>query len=203
MTVYVFMKDGMSYVGQFHSVSAATTYCTEKSISDSVFYMEEVPAVDYISRITYVDSVCVYNNKTYWATTAWSDNVVDNFSSHTVTDWMGNSVDKARFSEELYSNANRINAVDGQPGETALNQVVGNELISLLMSEFSKTTVSSVSTADIAAKCGTIGTYLALGSFYLAEAYLSAMSTDEFFTTERIAKYLAMMKSADAFTYAS
>lgn len=201
MSIYVFGPT-FGYIGQFFSLSEAKTYCAGKSLT-SVRYMEEVPSMDYVSKITYVDGNCIYNNKEFWTVTAWNSEMSGNLSGHIVTDWLGNAVDAERFNEERYSNANRINAVDGQPGETTLNQSVGHELISLLMSEFSQTTVTGVSTADIAAKCGNIGTYLALGSFYLAEAYLSAMGTDVFFTAERIAKYLAMMKSADAFTYAS
>lgn len=196
--IYAFNATTFAYIGQFYSLAEAKTDCADKN----PIYMEEVPTVDYISKITFVDGVCIYNNKTFWTTTAWTD-IKNDFANHTVLDWMNQTVDSIRFNDELYSNANRLNQIDGQLGETRLNQVVGKELISLLMSEFSQTTVSAVYTADIAAKCSNIGIYLSMGSFKMAESYISSLATDEFFTTDRIAKYLNMIKSADVFTYAA
>ena len=65
MIIYVINKTNMGYVGQFYSIAEATSYCLGAGISSNVIYMEEIPAMKYISRVTYVDGVCIYNDKTY------------------------------------------------------------------------------------------------------------------------------------------
>lgn len=199
-SVYVFYST-MKFIGSFHSLAAAKEYVAN-NITENVIYLEEIN-MNYISKITFVNDECIYNNKTFWTQTAWKDEIVENYANYVVKDWLGNTIDSTRFQEELYQNNNRLCSIDGQPGETNLNQIVGRELISLLMSEYSQTTTTTVDANTVATKCGNIASYLTIGSFALAEAYLSTIENDEFFTTTLVNKYLAMLKSADVFTYAS
>lgn len=203
MIIYVINKTNMGYVGQFYSIAEATSYCLGAGISSNVIYMEEIPAMKYISRVTYVDGVCIYNDKTYWETTAWTDKVLDNFESHTVTDWMNLSVDKARFKEELYSNSTRINQIDGIAGEINYNITVGNEFVALFREECVRTDFKNTSPLAIGIKLESVISLVQTGSFREAKSVLKSLATDEFLTTERIAKYIAMMESADAIDYAT
>ena len=86
----------------------------------------------YISRITYVDGNCVYNNKEYWSKIAVQNPMTpENFEEHEVLDFLGNAVTYDRYIDEFNNNINRLSVLDGIAGEVEYNITVGNEFIAL------------------------------------------------------------------------
>lgn len=155
----------------------------------------------YISRIVYVDGVCVYNNKDFWLNTA--PTLIENFDGHEVLDFMNKPVDLNRFETEYYSNSSRISNIDGVAGEVDYNITIGNEFISLFREECIFTDFESVTQLEIAQKLLTVISLVQTGSFREAKMVLNSVETDAFLTLERIQKYENMLDAADAITYAT
>ena len=155
----------------------------------------------YISRISFVDGVCVYNNKDYWMNDAKI--ILEDFNTHSVLDFLGKPVDFARFTTEMNSNITRIVAIDGLAGEIDYNITVGNEFISLFREECVKTDFKSITPLQIAQKLSAVIGLVQTGSFREAKQVLQTIENDDFLTPERVSKYIAMMESADAITYAT
>lgn len=169
--------------------------------SEEDFYILQDVNMKYISRIVYVDNECIYNNKDFWTITA--PTLLAEYDTHDVVDFMGQSVDYYRFATELNSNTSRIAAIDGIAGQIEYNMTIGNELISLLREECIKTDLNKITPLQIAAKSAQIIPMLQTGSFREASQMINTLETDEFFTSERLAKYKAMLAAADVIEYAS
>lgn len=188
-----------------------------KYISDSLYLLKKVideagkkendflilQDVDmkYVSRITYVDGKCIYNNKNFWLNDP--DDIIDNFEEHEVLDFLGNSVTKIRYETEKNSNASRISSIDGLAGEIDYNITVGNEFIALFREECVKTDFKGITPLEIGIKLAPVISLVQTGSFREAKQVLQTLETDPFLTEERISKYIAMMDSADAIEYAT
>jgi hypothetical protein len=158
----------------------------------------------YISRITYVDGNCVYNNKEYWTKTAVENQLtLKNYSVHEVLDFLGNPVTYDRYIDEYNNNVNRLSVLDGLAGEVEYNITVGNEFISLFREECVKTDFKSITPLEIAQKLSTVIGLVQTGSFREAKQVLQTIENDDFLTPERIQKYIAMMESADVIEYAT
>ena len=170
-----------------------------KNIDD--YYILEDIDMKYISRIVYVDGVCVYNNKDFWINTA--PTLIENFVEHEVLDFMNKPVDLNRFKTEYYSNSSRISNIDGVAGEVAYNITIGNEFISLFREECIFTDFETVTPLEIAQKLLTVISLVQTGSFREAKMVLKSVEPDAFLTPERIQKYEDMLDSADAITYAT
>ena len=155
----------------------------------------------FISRIVYVDGECVYNNKDYWTKSA--PNIIEDFDEHKALDFMGLPVDKLRFQNEMYSNQNKIAAIDGLAGEIEYNIEIGNEFISLFREECVKTDFKTITPLQIAQKLSSVIGLVQTGSFREAKQVLQTIENDDFLTPERVSKYIAMMESADAIEYAT
>ena len=171
----------------------------KKSIDDFLF-TEDVD-MKYISRIVYVDSECVYNNKDFW--TKEAPTILEEFEEHEALDFMGRPVDKVRFETEFNSNSSRISNIDGVAGEVDYNITVGNEFISLFREECIFTDFQTVTPLDIAQKLLTVISLVQTGSFREAKMVLKGVEPDAFLTTERLKKYEDMLDAADAITYAT
>lgn len=165
------------------------------------FYILEDLDMKYISRISYVDSVCVYNNKDYWMNDAKT--ILEDFDTHSVLDFLGNSVDFARFTTEMNSNITRISAIDGLAGEIDYNITVGNEFIALFREECVKTDFKGITPLQIGIKLAPVISLVQTGSFREAKQVLLSLESDPFLTEERIQKYVQMMDAADAIEYAT
>lgn len=165
------------------------------------FIITEDIDMKYISRIVYVDGVCVYNNKDFWINTA--PTLIENFDEHEVLDFMDKPVDLDRFKTEYNSNASRISNIDGVAGEVAYNITIGNEFISLFREECIFTDFETVTPLEIAQKLLTVISLVQTGSFREAKMVLKSVEPDAFLTIERIQKYEDMLDSADAITYAT
>lgn len=158
----------------------------------------------YISRITYIDGKCVYNNKEYWTKTAIENPLtLENYSEHEVKDFMGKDVTFDRYIDELNNNQSRLAVIDGVAGEVDYNITVGNEFISLFREECIFTDFESVTPLEIAQKLLTVISLVQTGSFREAKLVLKQIEPDAFLTEERIQKYEDMLDAADAITYAT
>ena len=158
----------------------------------------------YISRITYIDGNCVYNNKEYWIKIAIENPLtLENYSEHEVLDFLGNPVTYDRYIDELNNNVNRLAVLDGLAGEVEYNITVGNEFISLFREECVKTDFKGITPLEIGMKLAPVISLVQTGSFREAKQVLQSMEPDPFLTEERMEKYIAMMDAADAIEYAT
>ena len=158
----------------------------------------------YVSRITYIDGNCVYNNKEYWSKTAVQNPLTpENFEEHEVLDFLGNAVTYDRYIDEYNNNLNRLSVLDGIAGEVEYNITVGNEFIALFREECVKTDFKGITPLEIGVKLAPVISLVQTGSFREAKQVLQTMEIDPFLTEERMAKYIAMMDAADAIEYAT
>lgn len=158
----------------------------------------------YISRITYVDGKCVYNNREYWTKTVDEEPLtLENYSEHEVKDFTGNSVTYDRYVDELNNNKSRLVSIDGVAGEVEYNIAIGNEFIALFREECIFTDFQSVTPLQIAQKLMSVISLVQTGSFREAKIVLQTIENDAFLTPERIQKYIDVLDAADAITYAT
>ena len=158
----------------------------------------------YVSRITYVDGKCVYNNREYWTKTAVENPLtLENYSEHEVLDFLGNPVTYDRYIDELNNNVNRLVVLDGLAGEVEYNITVGNEFISLFREMCVITPLEEITPLQIAEKTANIIPLILTGSFKEAIVLIQHLDVDEFFTEERLNLFINMLKSADSIDYMS
>lgn len=172
----------------------------KKTVND--FYILGDVDMKYVSRITYVDGKCIYNNKEFWIS-AEAAEILNDYENHEVLDFLNKSVSKYRYETELNSNASRISAIDGVAGEVDYNISVGNEFISLFREECIFTDFETVTPLEIAQKLLTVISLVQTGSFREAKMVLKNIEPDAFLTEERLQKYEDMLDAADAITYAT
>jgi len=172
----------------------------KKTVND--FYILGDVDMKYVSRITYIDGKCIYNNKKFWIS-AEATEILNDYENHEVLDFLNKSVSKYRYETELNSNASRISAIDGVAGEVDYNISVGNEFISLFREECIFTDFETVTPLEIAQKLLTVISLVQTGSFREAKIVLKQIEPDAFLTVERLKKYEDMLDAADAITYAT
>ena len=120
----------------------------------------------YVSRITYVDGVCIYNNKEYWTKTAVLNPLtLENYSEHEVLDFMGNPVSYDRYVDEFNNNMNRLVSLDGIAGEVEYNETVGKEFIGLFREECIKTKFEGITPLEIGLKLEQVISLVQTGAF--------------------------------------
>jgi hypothetical protein len=193
-----------SYTGMFDSLALAKDFVSKKAtdgLHHEFIYLERMDAMRYISRVTYVDGVCVYNNKNFWTTQA---NAIElDYANHVVTDPFGVAIGKERFMIENCGNANRIVAVGDTPAEVDYNMTVGFEFVTLFREECILGDLGTQSAMGIAAATANLIPLVVTGSFREAQTVLFYMTPDSFLTAERLARYRAMLSAADIITYQS
>lgn len=155
----------------------------------------------HISRIVYVDNKCIYNNVDFWRNHCRE--ILEDYESHNVVDFLGKPVSKDRYNIELNSNQSRISAIEDRAGEVWYNIEIGNEFISLFREECIYTDFETVTPLEIAQKLLTVISLVQTGSFREAKMVLKNVEPDAFLTPERIQKYEDMLDAADAITYAT
>lgn len=170
--------------------------------AETDYYLLQDIDMKYISRITYVDDVCVYNSKDFWMSSQ-PDEIVADYENHTVTDFLGESVGITRFQTEMNNNRTRLADIDGRAGEVAYNIDIGNEFIAIFREECILTDFTTITPLEICQKLLDVISLVQTGSFREAKQLLGALSTDDFLTDERIAKYIAMLDAADVIEYAT
>lgn len=174
---------------------------SENNMLENEFYILKDVDMKYISRIVYVDGECVYNNKNFWLNTASS--ILEDYSQHTVLDFMSKPIDQFRFEIELESNASRLAVIDGVAGEIDYNITIGNEFISIFREECVFTDFKSITPLEIGRKLSNVIILVQTGSFREAKLLLQQVETDAFLTEERLTKYKNMLDAADVITYAT
>ena len=199
----------------FNKITNILEYkCSNKNVLDIILKQNKKDIKDYdllqefdmkyVSRITYIDGNCVYNNREYWTKTAVQNPLTpENYSEHEVLDFMGLPVTYDRYIDEFNNNINRLSVLDGVAGEVAYNITVGNEFISLFREECIFTDFQTVTPLEIAQKLLTVISLVQTGSFREAKIVLKTIEPDAFLTTERLQKYEDMLDAADAITYAT
>ena len=172
---------------------------TKQNIDD--YLILEDLNMKHISRIVYVDNKCIYNNVDFWRNHCRE--ILEDYESHNVVDFLGNPVSKDRYNIELNSNQSRISAIEDRAGEVCYNIEVGNEFISLFREECIFTDFETISPLQIAQKLLSVISLVQTGSFREAKAVLKTVENDEFLTEERIQKYIDMLDAADSIEYAT
>ena len=172
---------------------------TKQNIDD--YLILEDLNMKHISRIVYVDNKCIYNNVDFWRNHCRE--ILEDYESHNVVDFLGNPVSKDRYNIELNSNQSRISSIEDRAGEVCYNIEVGNEFISLFREECIYTDFETVTPLEIAQKLMSVISLVQTGSFREAKMVLKTIENDAFLTPERIQKYEDMLDSADAITYAT
>lgn len=198
---YAIEKSSCKLIYQSASLYLLKDMIKFKGLKESDCIITEDVDMKYISRIVYVDSECVYNNKDFWLNKAKS--ILDDFNNHEVLDFMGKPVDKFRYETEYNSNVSRIANIDGVAGEVDYNITIGNEFISLFREECIFTDFQEVTPLEIAQKLLTVISLVQTGSFREAKLVLKQVKPDAFLTKERLKKYEDMLDAADAITYAT
>jgi hypothetical protein len=155
-----------------------------------------------VSRIVYVDGECIYNTKSFWLSDMPAQ-ILENYSEHEVTDFLGKQVDELRFKIEKDNNQSRLAAIEDSAGEVCYNIEVGNEFIALFREECIFTDFEAVTPLEIAQKLLTVISLVQTGSFREAKIVLKHIELDAFLTEERLQKYEDMLDAADAITYAT
>ena len=199
----------------FNKITNILEYkCSNKNVLDIILKQDKKDIknydllqefdMKYVSRITYIDGNCVYNNKEYWTKTAVQNPLTpENYSEHEVLDFMNLPVTYDRYIDEFNNNLNRLSVLDGLAGEIEYNIEVGNEFISLFREECVKTDFKSITPLQIAQKLSAVIGLVQTGSFREAKQVLQTIENDDFLTPERVQKYIDMMDSADAIEYAT
>jgi len=204
--IYILNKKTWVVVAKFANLQLAQENLSK--LNGDYELLQEVD-VSYVSQIVFVDSACIYNNISFWTGITKNGNVpmlsevITNYESHKVLDYLGNAVTKDRFILESGKNSARLSNIDGQPAETTLNKLIGSEFVGLFRSEFSRSNVDASMKYAIMSKMSGVCSALLDGAFDLAEYQITKITNDVFLTPERISKYTRMLVSADAFTYAS
>lgn len=201
--IYLINKTNNIVVGQFDSITSAKSYLTSYGIItyENHAFTEEINNMRYISRITHVDGVCIYNNKSFWINE--SHNVYNDYSNHIVLDFLGNPIYSDRFQLEMDYNFNRIGNVSSIAEQVNYNITIGVEFIALFREETVNGDLGSLNGLDVAAKTANAIPLITTGSFKEAAYILSSITPDEYLTTDRLTKYINMLKSADIITYQS
>lgn len=196
------VRNSMNYViGVFDTIALAKTYLSSIGVTtyEDFSYLMRIEDMTYASRICYVDGICIYNNKNFWLNT--SNTVYNNYESHTVTDFMNKIVYKDQFKQEMNRNSMRLNNIYTTSDEVNYNIDIGFEFITLFREECVNADLGSLNGLSIASKTANLIPLIMTGSFKEALTVLSTYTVDEYFTTARLAKYKAMIASADIITY--
>ena len=186
--------------------SAANLFLLKQFLTDTKQNIDDYLILEdlnmkHISRIVYVDNKCIYNNVDFWRNHCRE--ILEDYESHNVVDFLGKPVSKDRYNIELNSNQSRISAIEDRAGEVCYNIEIGNEFISLFREECIFTDFESVTPLEIAQKLMAVISLVQTGSFREAKMVLKTIETDAFLTEERLKKYEDMLDAADAITYAT
>ena len=186
--------------------SAANLFLLKQFLTDTKQNIDDYLILEdlnmkHISRIVYVDNKCIYNNVDFWRNHCRE--ILEDYESHNVVDFLGKPVSKDRYNIELNSNQSRISAIEDRAGEVCYNIEIGNEFISLFREECIYTDFETVTPLEIAQKLMAVISLVQTGSFREAKMVLKTIETDAFLTEERLKKYEDMLDAADAITYAT
>lgn len=203
--IYLTKISTTTIIGCFDTIALAKSYLSDAGITDYSDYMflRRIEDMTYISRICYVDNICIYNNKTFWMTQAHDvyTDLLSNAESHTMIDFLGNQVDINRFWIEMNNNSQRLSNIYTSADEVYYNMTIGNEFISLFREECITSDLGNQSALGIASATANVIPLVLTGSFKEAAYVILGIQQDDFFTASRLQKYRNSLLSADVITY--
>lgn len=163
-------------------------------------FLQDVSSMNYVSRVTYVDGVCIYNSKDFWVNQSYQ--VLESFEGHEVRDCFGVDVTEERFRTEYEENCTRMQKVVDSATEVNHNMKVGFEFIALFREEcINSPSLDGFSSLQIAAQTMDLVPLLLTGSFREGVMWLYGFTPNDFFTAERLARYRTMLTVADVISY--
>lgn len=158
--------------------------------------------MNYCSRICIVNDEYVYNNKEFWTTSAFP--MMSAFSAYDVRDFMNETVSYDDFVNEAQMNTTRIQQVQNISNQIQYNREIGGEFIDLFREDCIKSDTTGMTESSILTKVADMIPMLLTGSFASAEQYIQEAlipNPNNFFTVERLTKYMNMLSAADIITY--
>lgn len=211
--IYLVEKKAWKMYGVYDNFFDAKAYIEKNKLNLDNFFVLTEFGVKYVNRITYVDGQCVYNNKKFW--TGDLSDLFNNYENHSVKSFLDDSpikgpevITKERFISEYNNMMNKLNNIDGRPGQMAFNIMVGDEFISLFREECILTEFTTVSPLQISDKLDPVISKVKTGSFREAKYKIKELMAqdgfmDEFLTAKRLQKYMDMLDAADIIEYAT
>lgn len=199
--IYLFNSTTNKILGQFSTIAIANDYLDSNGriAGNEYTYLTRMDEMNNISRIVYVDGVCIYNNKAFWLYE--SNNIYIDYANHTVKDVLGNDITLFQFTQEMHDNIGRIQAVYDTASEVDYNIAIGFEFISLFREDCIVATVTGVTGLEVASATSQLIPLIMAGMFKEAAMVIDSIITNTFLTTELLGKYKAMLISADIITY--
>lgn len=199
--IYLYNNTTATMIGAFDSILLAKSYLNGIGITDysDYIYLERIEDMNYISRICYVDDVCIYNNKDFWLNE--SQSISNNFELHTVLDSFNQVVSKHQFDKEMNQNSMRLNNIYTTADEINYNIKIGTEFISLFREECVNSDLGEESGLSIASALSGVIPLVQTGSFDEAVYVISTIPRSLYLSEEKLNKYADMLKAADAITY--
>jgi len=188
-------------IGSFATIALAKNYLSSigREDYDSYIYLKRIEEMNYISRITYVDDVCIYNNSDFWLNEA--HNINDDFTNYIVKDVFGELVNNDDFEIEMNNNSQRVSGIYSVADQIYYNMLIGGEFISLFREECVVTGLGDESGLSIASAISNVIPLVMTGSFKEAVVVLSLLTRTSYLNEERLQKYMSMLSSADAIIY--
>ena len=199
--IYLTHKATTKIIGSFDTIALAKAYLDSIGRQDysSYMYLKRIEDMSYISRVTYVDDVCIYNNKDFWENE--SHNISDDYDNHIVKDSFGEIFIKEDFDIEMNNNTMRINNVKTLADAVAYNIKVGYEFISLFREECMRVDLGDENGITIVQATSDSIPLVIIGTLNEAAYLLSLMENIVFLNPERVAKYITMLETADIIDY--
>lgn len=201
--IYLLNIKSNTLIGFFDSIALAKAYLLSIGIAtyEDYLFLTKVSDMKYMSRICYVDNICIYNNNKFWLEHA--QNIYDNYELHIVKDFLNNVVYKDQFKTEYDNNTTRLGMIHTTADQVNYNMDIGFEFIALFREECVNGDLGSLNGLAIASKTSNVIPLVMTGSFKEGAYVLSTITPDEFLTTELLTKYRNMLLSADVITYQS
>jgi len=199
--IYLMKQSTSKIIGSFDTIALAKQFLVSHGIVDHspYLYLRRVEDMSYISRICYVDGVCVYNNKDFWLNQSHA--ILDDYATHVVIDFFGETVPQSRYEIEMNNNCMRLNNVYTSADEVAYNIKVGFEFISLFRQECLVSDLGGQTGLGITQATTNLIPLVMTGSFDEAKIVLRGITRDTFLTEERVTRYTEFFAAADVITY--
>lgn len=201
--IYLMQVSKSKIIGSFDTIDLAKRYLTSVGVIDQsdFTYLIRIEDMNYISRVCFVNDICVYNNYNFWTTSAYD--VRDNYSKYIVRDSVGNDITEDRFNIEINANNLAMQMIYSVADQVTFNMHVGIGFISLFREECITSGLRDESGLSIASAVSPIIPLIQTGALYEACQILSTLEPNTFLTVERIKKYIDMLTAADCIDYSA
>lgn len=199
--IYLMQTSKTKVIGSFDTIDLSKKYLTSVGVTEQsdFTYLIRIEDMNYISRVCFVNDLCVYNNYDFWTTSAYD--VRDNYSNYVVKDSVGNTITEDRFNIEINANNLAMQMVYSVADQVTFNMRVGIGFISLFREECIISGLRDETGLSIASAVSPVIPLIQTGALYEACQVLSTLETNTFLTAERIKKYIDMLTAADIIDY--